>query len=471
MKCNLIKLLRCIIIVAITVVGINIVVFLKTPQTQTDVYDQSFRHGQHPVEGNIRTSKVSVSPRIVTLNSTTKCPGLQMRQPRPAGEFQVAGHNIYVYSVYLDEKQAKIIALLENDNRNVMLTCQMWFHVQDSDPLFVTTADVHFMPEDHGRRYGAAFISCNIPDNMMKDTLYAVSLVTGIECGVPSNILFLPRLGKMESQFTVCVTPFNYRYSRAYELVEMIELNKLLGAEKFVFYNHSTGPNVDKVLELYSQTDEVLVLPWHLPMNTDTWPPTVEPEIHYFAQVAALNDCLYRHRYRSKYLVYQDLDEFIIPRKHDTWTELLQERESKTGIKSAYQFKCVFFRKEWPRPLKEFETVAKQYRSVVLTNTMREKSYLMYNSRSKYIVNPRLTSEVGVHQVWKSSHETDAVSEEDASLHHYRNWERPSEQIPTMVDEIVNKYGSRLVNKLQEVWSKLEGVPMDIDISTYGPYV
>jgi hypothetical protein len=81
-----------------------------------------------------------------------------------------------------------------------------------------------------------------------------------------------------------------FNYSKAYELVEMIELNRILGAEHFVFYNYSTNSNVNHVLEYYKKMDIVEVLEWNLPMKVDTWPKKNEPvEIHYFAQLAALN--------------------------------------------------------------------------------------------------------------------------------------------------------------------------------------
>jgi hypothetical protein len=73
-------------------------------------------------------------------------------------------------------------------------------------------------------------------------------------------------------------------------------------------------------------------------MKVDTWPKKNEPvEIHYFAQLAALNDCLYRNMYVSKYVVFQDLDEFIIPRKQLTWTDMLQNLPKGHA---AYMFRC-----------------------------------------------------------------------------------------------------------------------------------
>jgi len=46
--------------------------------------------------------------------------------------------------------------------------------------------------------------------------------------------------------YTVCVTPLNFRYNNYQQLVETIEVNRMLGAAHFVFYNYSTGPFVQR---------------------------------------------------------------------------------------------------------------------------------------------------------------------------------------------------------------------------------
>jgi len=36
-------------------------------------------------------------------------------------------------------------------------------------------------------------------------------------------------------------------------------------------------------------------------------------DLHYFGQIPALNDCLYRYMYRSAYVALHDTDELILP--------------------------------------------------------------------------------------------------------------------------------------------------------------
>ena len=85
----------------------------------------------------------------------------------------------------------------------------------------------------------------------------------------------------------------------------------MFGADKFVFYNYSSGPTVSKYLRGMERDGLVDVVPWPVPMSVDVWPPVPghEPDVHYFAQLAALNDCLYRYMFSAAHIVFTDLDE------------------------------------------------------------------------------------------------------------------------------------------------------------------
>lgn len=290
----------------------------------------------------------------------------------------------------------------------------------------------------------------------------AVALTTE-KCAPPQNLVKIQYPEPEKWEFTVCVTPLNYKYSRAYELVEMIELNQILGANHIVFYNYSTDANVDRVLQYYIDKGVVEVVQWHLPMSVDVWPkiPNHRVEIHYFGQLAALNDCLYRNRYKSKYLVYQDLDEFIIPYKHSNWHELI----NSTGAKSAYFFRNVFFRKDWINDTKDDnfdgKLLAKQFKSITLLTTTREERMFSPRHRSKYIVNPKLIETVGIHNIWKEVKGRGQynVSPAVGLLHHYRNWENPGEKLKRFPGTRILHFKDKLLSRLQSTWEVLKDVP------------
>ncbi|KAK7115059.1 uncharacterized protein [Littorina saxatilis] len=252
----------------------------------------------------------------------------------------------------------------------------------------------------------------------------------------------------------------------------MIELNRMLGADQFTFYVHSMGDNVAKVLRWYQRQGLVQLVSWNLPVRVDHWPPDrAKPtEVHYFAQLASHNDCLNRHRGRSRYLVYQDLDEFIIPKRHLTWDAMLRSLNTNT---SAFLFKCVFFRKDWPHNEENFtgRAIADKLQSIVLSVDKREPKYFPHGQRAKYIIDPLGIQTVGIHNIWKyrgPAKSLTNVFELDALLHHYRGWENPADKHRAVRDTDMYRFKDELLRRLQDRWSMLPDVPLDIPIATYG---
>ncbi|RUS69135.1 hypothetical protein EGW08_023101, partial [Elysia chlorotica] len=110
-------------------------------------------------------------------------------------------------------------------------------------------------------------------------------------------------------------------------VVEKIEMTRLLGARRVVLYNDTITPNVDAVLRMYArewaegrETLQVVVMPWVLPLENHE-----DLRIPYFAQQLAIDDCMYRYKRLSKFMVFNDLDEFLIPLKHANWSALVAE--------------------------------------------------------------------------------------------------------------------------------------------------
>ena len=146
-------------------------------------------------------------------------------------------------------------------------------------------------------RYTAAYVICRLQNDNLP---YAVS-VYNVNCfqRVPGKVSVVDRcpmdlhqptnllavLGqstqrkRIQRNYTVCVTPINFRYSRAYEIIEMIELNRILGAEHFTFYLNSVGSNVLHVLQWYQAQGIVDLLSWILPMRVNHWPPNEQVTI------------------------------------------------------------------------------------------------------------------------------------------------------------------------------------------------
>ena len=63
------------------------------------------------------------------------------------------------------------------------------------------------------------------------------------------------------------------------------------------------------------------VIPWtissHLNVSASWLPDGSPSQIHYYGQVPALNDCVYRYMYQTRYIALHDMDELILPQQVD----------------------------------------------------------------------------------------------------------------------------------------------------------
>lgn len=304
--------------------------------------------------------------------------------------------------------------------------------------------------------------TCNLMNNKIPNY---VSLVTK-RCATPLHLLQLEhriKPVKQERKFTVCLSPLNYDYNRDYELVEWIELNRIMGAQKFIIYNYSSASNVENVLDFYSVLNIVEVVQWRLPMEVQIYTSAGVKggQIYYFGQLAALNDCLYRQKYYSEFVVNIDLDEFIVPGPEgiNMWTDIIEHVSSKEA--GAYLFRNVFFRKDWTNNdtiIYDKEKVDK-YNLTTLQKVERENKIFPPGHRSKYFVRTLVASNLMIHTVPSLPLEKkyEVVSTDLALLHHYRNWEEYRKTGHTVVIDmrLPNKYSEILLKNVERMWSAL----------------
>lgn len=289
--------------------------------------------------------------------------------------------------------------------------------------------------------------------------------------------------------FTVCVTPFNYHYNNIFQFVEMIEVNRMFGAQRFVFYNYSTGVDILPYIQSYVDEGIVEVIPWHVPVPVNTWPPDpkVVPEIHYFGQVAALNDCLYRNLFRSRFIVFTDLDEILVPRGGNmtTWADLLDTavRKFKKADHNVDKFpgsflvRNTFFRSDWRKNdsrMDDKKTVHDLQLKTLITTEREDKIHDWY-MRSKYIAWTKTVKMVGVHSVSEfmdNSRVTSVnVDSDDGLLHHYRPtmWEDDPIDPPKRVhDAYMHRFYDTILNAtLDRHWKVRERARSNVKIESH----
>lgn len=301
-------------------------------------------------------------------------------------------------------------------------------------------------------RFSAAVFSCDIEQSQEPDT---VSLVADGQ-QMPANVLPIISESHSNRTFTVCVSPLHSRYSKAYQLVEVVEVNLLLGADHFFFYNYSANWNVDAVLNHYQSHGLATVIQWPLPLVLQD---NQRYQIHYYGQIAMLNDCLKRNHGASRHVLFHDMDELIIPKSHKSWKDMLN---SLPANMSAYMFRSSYFHLEWPNVESNSmltNKIAKRYKANAFLKQYREERVFRPNIRSKYLVDPLQVHSVGIHRVWefRDGGRQYFVPPKVALVHHYREGilERQNSRLK---DNSTLKFIDALY-QIEKTWQLLPHIP------------
>ena len=122
-------------------------------------------------------------------------------------------------------------------------------------------------------------------------------------------------------KFALCLHKGLFGYVSPEMLIHFVEINKVLGASIMTIWIQNTTESVYTAMLPYIKSGLVEVLDWK-----------VSVPMRNYGQFAVNNECLHRNIHRAEYLVLHDIDELIIPYKHDTWDELLTYYSDKIDL-------------------------------------------------------------------------------------------------------------------------------------------
>ncbi|XP_056468350.1 uncharacterized protein LOC130406694 [Gadus chalcogrammus] len=206
---------------------------------------------------------------------------------------------------------------------------------------------------------------------------------------------------------------------------------------------------------------EVIVWPLAGRLNVSrSWRPDLGAgQLHYYGQVAALNDCVYRNMYRSHYLGLHDMDELILPQAVDSWTELLPQLELKHGPGRSYVFQNHVFPtsisgtpsapSSETRPTVRWQEVEGVN---ILDHLYHEPPDTVTWSNHKIIVDPRAVVQPTVHGLLNPTHITVTVPPSVARMYHTRAAMKAGlRRINLTFDGRLLDYRDRLVRVVDEV--------------------
>jgi hypothetical protein len=164
-----------------------------------------------------------------------------------------------------------------------------------------------------------------------------------------------------------------------------------LGAENFVFYNHSAHGSLKPYLNSLAERGLATIVDWSgIPVfvrsyykgrNSGSLPG--DPELQAFGQLSALNDCLYRNIHRSQFVINQDVDELIVHARTASWKALIKKLPTAAA---AHIARMAYFPLEQQNagPFAEDQVAQKL---PPLVKLKRDSLLLPTDERSKYIAN------------------------------------------------------------------------------------
>ena len=373
-------------------------------------------------------------------------------------QFQVVDNTTtVVYSAYYDDRVpeigpvVRILGFIHRSEtyplfcrfyyRNGQSVCSQQAVMENLDPMNNVHTDLDF------------FFVCKLPSN---EPPIAVTLTLSPECNSQSNLVrVISARPTVMRDFGVCLSSPVYQKTsdNAHEMIEIIEMNRLLGANAIHMANFSMTPGLDEALQYYTQRGIV---------ETKQWNP-VDKNLNVYGQTLALNDCLYRNMYKFKYLVFTDLDELIVPHKHQNWKEMMMYLERKNI--GAYIFQNVYFFAATTNKTSRFmgkegmfDASGKYPIPNVITHRLRSKEALPPPMYTKYILDPTKVLSVVNHQAYNlvPGYVNFTVPLPCSFLHHLKGKVTGQSDEDLILDTAIDPFVPRLMIRMHERFYKTQ---------------
>ncbi|XP_046545528.1 uncharacterized protein LOC124255679 [Haliotis rubra] len=345
---------------------------------------------------------------------------------RRFGGFQWVNDNVtFVYAGYNDNKDGlpvvRVIAMIRKDIKH-KFTCMLEYH-NGKTVRTIGVQQCNSYPRNTKKRiYCNGYVICPRPLRAGEPSFLSVHKYGDISSR--NNItVWYPR--KKQNNITRCCKPFGNNYSNLTQLIWNIELSRIFGIDKFIFYLCSQSNDAVRILQEYEAEGIVELRNFTLPASPIQ--NYTQGYVHW-SQISTLHDCRLSQIGTAKYVIYHDFDEIVVPRKHKSLVDLADELMNKSTdgqeATGALLFRNVYYplfanRTTVDFPLKQH---ALRYDIHPLLYVTRKKASRVTRSPKSMII-PDAVEEMSVHYVrqFRPGYQTQVVKQSLANLHHYRN--------------------------------------------------
>ncbi|XP_075915524.1 beta-1,4-galactosyltransferase galt-1-like [Petromyzon marinus] len=379
---------------------------------------------------------------------------------------RVRDTKIFLVSAYHDQREAgqstRIIGIANRYEPDV-LSCH--FCCRGHSEILTVTASAYVHSDHFDFPYGTADFLCTEPLDCEPGHV-SVQRMRTIPDEEEAEWVFMPVRNRLympptfTQEFSVCISTLFGNYGNVLQFVQAIEMYRILGAGRVTVYNTSCSSELNKVLLYYIKTGLVEVVQWpitdYVRVSRGWHYPEHPGELHYYGQIAALNDCVSRHMYSTRYLVLTDIDEVIIPLKHTKWKDLMRYLNDKYGA-DIYTFENHVF----PYTVsEEFRSKFQAWNAIPGVNIMRhirrEPNLPEVFNPTKMILNPRAVLQTSVHSTLNALGISQTVPGDIAIMHHYRSPKQPDLPLVSLVvDLTLWRYNATLIRNVNKVLNRV----------------
>ncbi|XP_063810589.1 beta-1,4-galactosyltransferase galt-1-like [Pseudophryne corroboree] len=338
-----------------------------------------------------------------------------------------------------------------------------WFCCTVKKSVEVSQAEIDIHTDRFDFPYGTTDLVCMEPPGCYAKYLSVHTSPTGNITQLPLFRIQNLDMRPFSANFTVCISTMFGNYSNVLQFIQTMEMYRILGAQQVMIYLNNCSPQVEKVIQYYIAEGIVEVIPWPIQQYlrpARAWLYSMDvKDIEYYGQLATLNDCIYRNMFRSKFVLLNDIDEIILPIKHQTWDSLMESLQQQNPGVGVFLFENHIF----PQTITtdgNFSNIS-SWKSLpgfnILQYIHREPDRSDYFNARKMIVDPRKVIQTSVHSVLKSIGDSKEVSLETALVYHCRTPLQKSLNKSSLIeDKTIWRYNASLIRNVNTVLSQVD---------------
>lgn len=291
--------------------------------------------------------------------------------------------NIHVYSAYYDTENVKVFGTISFDKKknDVLVKCLLWY-AGDVMPD-ESTSTIILLDDKAGTKnvsYEGVIFKCHVL-RANGQIPYGITLMdsSNIEKSSHRMLKVLPsqRSATPKNEFSVCVLPpLNGPYDNLKEAIQLLEMHKLVGFSRYIFYDFSSSDRMQHLLleHAIELGFSVEVMHWNFPHQN---------MMDSKSLLLAKNDCLYRSMLYSKYTLISNLTNCVIPRDNRNIFEIVNSTVKALSRMPILTLAKGFFCDEYPND------IGKDYLQIkfnVLLKTNRHPTLHVSRRRSELFI-------------------------------------------------------------------------------------